>query len=253
MITIKITERQCESHPVLPYREMAFFWTATHRKVSGMPKKIRVVLAEDHAILRAGLKSLLTSEGSYEVVGEGRDGLDAIRVVEGTKPDLLLLDLSMPRMNGIGAIKEIKKSSPKTRILVLTVQRTEEYILEAFRSGADGYCLKDDSHNELMMAIESVLANKRYLSPGISEKVLQGYIEGRQTLKTTTSWDSLTQREREVLKLIGEGYKNKSIADYLCISPKTVEKHRANIMAKLDLHNASALTAYAIDKGLVDR
>ncbi|MBU2490766.1 MAG: response regulator transcription factor [Proteobacteria bacterium] len=218
-----------------------------------MPKKIRVVLAEDHAILRAGLKSLLTSEGSYEVVGEGRDGLDAIRVVEGTKPDLLLLDLSMPRMNGIGAIKEIKKSSPKTRILVLTVQRTEEYILEAFRSGADGYCLKDDSHNELMMAIESVLANKRYLSPGISEKVLQGYIEGRQTLKTTTSWDSLTQREREVLKLIGEGYKNKSIADYLCISPKTVEKHRANIMAKLDLHNASALTAYAIDKGLVDR
>ncbi len=218
-----------------------------------MAKKVRVVLAEDHAILRAGLKSLLTVKGDYEVVGEAQDGLEAIRLVESTQPELLVLDLSMPRMNGIGAIKEIKKGSPKTKILVLTVQRTEEYILEAFRNGADGYCLKDDSHNELMMAMESVLANKRYLSPAISEKVLQGYIEGRQTLKTVTSWDSLTQREKEVLKLIGEGYKNKAIADYLCISPKTVEKHRANIMAKLDLHNASGLTAYAIEKGLVDR
>jgi len=218
-----------------------------------MAKKNRVVLAEDHAILRAGLKSLLTTKGEYEVVGEAEDGLNAIRVVENQKPDLLLLDLSMPRMNGIGAIKEIKKHSPKTKILVLTVQRTEEYILEAFRSGADGYCLKDDSHTELMMAIDSVMQGKRYLSPAISEKVLQGYIEGRRTLKTTTSWDSLTQREKEVLKLIGEGYKNKAIAEYLCISPKTVEKHRANIMAKLDLHNASALTAYAIEKGLVDR
>lgn len=216
-----------------------------------MVEKNKIVIAEDQKILREGLKSLLSSSDDFEVVGEAEDGLNAVRCVEKFTPELLLLDLSMPKMSGISAIKEIKSQSTETKILVLTVHESEEYILEVFKSGADGYCLKDASHSELLVAIKSVLSGKRYISPGISGKVLEGYLDDRETLKSSSSWDSLTQREREILKLVGEGYKNKEIADYLCISAKTVEKHRSNIMEKLDLHTASALTAYAIQKGLV--
>ena len=218
-----------------------------------MEKKSRIVIAEDHTILREGLRALISLNPDLEVVGEAEDGREAIRCVEKMKPDLVLMDLSMPRMNGMDAIREIKKLSPKTKVLVLTVHKTEEYILATFKVGADGYVLKDATHSELKMAIKNVLSGKHYISPGISDKVLEGYLEGRKTLKTKTSWETLTQREREILKLIAEGYKNKEIADYLCISSKTVEKHRANLMEKLDLHNVQALTAFAIEKGLVSR
>ncbi len=217
----------------------------------GEPRKI--IVAEDHKILREGLISLLAGSDDIKVVGEAEDGLEAIRRVDQVHPDLVLLDLSMPRMDGLSAIKEIKTRSPKTKILALTIHESEDFILEAFKSGADGYCLKDASSSELLMAIKSVLSGKRYLSPGISDKVLEGYIEGRKTLKTSTSWDTITQREREILKLVGEGYKNKEIADFLYISTKTVEKHRSNIMRKLDIHTASGLTALAIEKGLVTK
>lgn len=218
-----------------------------------MDEKKKIVIAEDQKILREGLKSLLSSSDDFEVVGEAEDGLNAVRCVEKFTPELLLLDLSMPKMSGISVIKEIKSQFTETKILVLTVHESEEYILEVFKSGADGYCLKDASHSELLVAIKSVLSGKRYISPGISGKVLEGYLDDREMLKSSSSWDSLTQREREILKLVGEGYKNKEIADYLCISAKTVEKHRSNIMGKLDLHTASALTAYAIKKGLVTK
>ena len=134
-----------------------------------------------------------------------------------------------------------------------TTYKDEEFILETFKSGANGYCIKSSSSEELLMAIRAVLAGKQYVSPEISDMVLEGYLEGRKTIKKKSSWDTLTQREREVLKLVGEGHQNKEIADYLCISPKTVEKHRANIMDKLNLHSASALTAFAIEKGLVTK
>jgi two-component system, NarL family, response regulator NreC len=218
-----------------------------------MEKKPRIVIAEDYTILREGLKSLLSSSANFEIIGEAEDGREAIRCVEQLKPDLILMDLSMPRMNGLEAIREIKRRFSKTAILVLTVHKTEEYILATLKAGADGYVLKDATQSELMMAVKNVLSGKHYISPGISEKVIEGYLDGRKTLKTRTSWETLTQREREILKLIAEGYKNKEIADFLCISPKTVEKHRANLMEKLSLHNVQALTSFAIDKGLVSK
>lgn len=216
-----------------------------------MEEKKSIIIAEDHTILREGLKMLLSSNPQYEIVAEAEDGLQAIRLCESFKPDLVLMDLSMPRMNGVGALQEIKKQCPETKILVLTVHKTEEYILATLKAGADGYVLKDATHGELELAIECVFSGKSYLSPGISEKVIEGYLEGRTTIKSTSSWDSLTQREQEILKMIAEGYKNKEIGDYLCISAKTVEKHRANLMKKLDLHSISALTAFAMERGLI--
>lgn len=218
-----------------------------------MVLKKKIIIAEDQKILREGLKSLLSSSDDFEVVGDAEDGLGAIRNVKEHNPDLLLLDISMPKMNGISVIKDIKAQSPKTKILVLTVHESEEYIVEAFQSGADGYCLKDASYSELVMAINNILSGNRYISPGISQKIVEGYLRDREPPELRSSWDRLTKREKEILKLVGEGYKNKEIAGYLCISPKTVGKHRSNIMRKLDLHTASALTAYAIDKGLVAR
>jgi two-component system response regulator NreC len=221
--------------------------------IGRMGEKKRILIVEDHTILREGLRALLSSNPDFDVVGEASDGLDAIHRVDKFAPHLILMDLSMPRMDGIEAIQEIKKHWPKTKILALTVHKTEEYVLASLKSGADGYILKDSTHSELLTAIKSVLNGKRYLSPGISEMVIDGYLEGKESIKSKSSWDNLTSRERVILKLIGEGYKNKEIADYLCISPKTVEKHRSNLMGKLNLHSSSALTALAIEKGLTTK
>jgi len=215
--------------------------------------KQRIFIAEDHTIVREGLRALLSSSPDFDVVGEAEDGRTAVRSVGKLMPDLLLIDLSMPKMNGIEAIREIRKGCPEVRIVVLTVHKTKEYILATLEAGADGYVLKDATHAELMLAIKSVLAGKPYLSPGVAGKVIEGYLKGRRALRPSSPWDTLTRREREVLKLIGEGYKNKEIADELCISVKTVEKHRTNLMGKLDLHSVSDLTAFTMEKGLITR
>jgi DNA-binding NarL/FixJ family response regulator len=217
-----------------------------------MKDKTKIVIAEDHQLFREGLKAMLLSRGDLVLVGEAEDGLEAIRIVQGRQPDLLLLDLSMPRLSGISVIRDIKRQFPEILILVLSIHESDQYVLEAFDAGANGYCIKDASRKELMMAIDSVLEGKTYISPGIADNVMEGYLEGRKHLKEKTAWDTITQREREVLKLLAEGHTNKEIAEFLNISVKTVEKHRANIMQKTDLHNASALTAYAIQQGLVN-
>jgi len=218
-----------------------------------MGNKLRILLAEDHTILREGLRALLSADSHFEIIGEAQDGREALRWVEKLNPDLILMDLSMPRMNGMEAIREIKKRHPATKIIALTVHKTEEYLLTTLQAGADGYVLKDATHGELVIAIKNVMAGKAYLSPGVSDKVIEGYLEGKEGTPSVSAWETLSQREREVLKLIAEGYKNKEIAGDLCISLKTVEKHRANLMKKLDLHNAAALTVYAVEKGLVSR
>lgn len=211
----------------------------------------RIIIVEDHTILREGLRSLLREHDDIDVVGEAGDGRSAIRCVLSKTPDLVLMDLSMPKMNGFEAIKEIKKQLPEVKIIALTVHNTDEYILMTLQAGADGYVLKDATHDELLMAIRQVLSGKRFLSPSVSGKIIEGYLEGKKSVRMTSQLDMLTQREREVLKLIAEGYKNKEVADFLCISLKTVEKHRANLMRKLDLHNTSALTLFAMEKGLI--
>jgi DNA-binding NarL/FixJ family response regulator len=218
-----------------------------------MQNRLRIVLADDHTILREGLRALLSADPDFEIVGEAGNGREAVRCVEKLGPGLLLMDLSMPRMSGMDAISEIKKRYPETKIIALTVHKTEEYLLSTLQAGVDGYVLKDATHDELVMAIHNVMADKPYLSPGISDKVIEGYLEGKESSLFVSSWQRLSQREREVLKLIAEGYKNKEIAEDLCISLKTVEKHRANLMKKLDLHNAAGLTVYAVERGLVSR
>jgi DNA-binding NarL/FixJ family response regulator len=216
-----------------------------------MSKKQRILIVEDHTLLRAGLRALLTQDPDIEIVGEADNGRDAVQSIGTLTPHLVLMDLSMPGMNGIEAIRDIKRRYPETRVLVLTIHKTDEYIHESLRAGADGYILKDATHDELRVAIRSVLNGKTYLSPDISGKVINGYLGAGSSPSPSSAWDSLTHREREVLKLVAEGHPNKYIADYFCLSVKTVEKHRSNLMKKLDLHNASTLTAYAIEKGLV--
>ncbi|MGD2270967.1 MAG: response regulator transcription factor [Desulfobacterales bacterium] len=216
-----------------------------------MIEKKRIIIAEDQTLVRQGLRSLLASEKNLEVVAEAENGIEAVRCVEKHRPDLIILDLAMPKMSGLSALKDIRARFSKTKILILTFHTSEEYILEAFNSGASGYCLKSDSHAELLAAIKNIFSGKPYISPSISEKVLKGYLEGQKKLSEETSWETLTQREKDVLKLVGESYSSAEIGNILCISSKTVDKHRSNIMNKLNLHSASSLTAYAIKKGLV--
>ncbi|MCU7891984.1 MAG: response regulator transcription factor [Candidatus Thiodiazotropha sp. (ex Ustalcina ferruginea)] len=216
--------------------------------------KKKIIIAEDHNILRAGLKALLTSNPQFEVIGEADNGREAIRRVIDLKPDLVIMDLSMPGLNGMDAIREIKERTPNVKTLVLTVHNEEEYVLASLKAGANGYVLKDATHNELMTAAERVLNGKTYLSAEITEKVVNSYLNTNNVnQEPVTRWDTVTQRERQILKLIAEGHTNKSMAEYLCISVKTVEKHRANLMKKLDLHSVSALTTYALEKGIINR
>jgi len=218
-----------------------------------MDEKYRVVVVEDHAIIREGLRSLLSSTKEFDIVGEAGDGREAIRCIENLKPDLVLTDLSMPKMDGMDMIETIKRQSPKTKIIALTVHRGEEYVVATLKAGADGYVLKEATYPELMMAIRSVLKGKHFLSPEISGKLIEGYIEGRKSATIQSVWETLTKRERGILKLIGEGHKNKDIAEQLYISVNTVEKHRSNVMEKLNLHSTAALVAFAIEKGLVTK
>ena len=213
-----------------------------------MSQRHRIVIAEDHTILREGLRALLASDPEFDVVGEAEDGLDAIKSVKSLTPDVVIMDLSMPKMNGVAAIKEIKRVTPNTKIVVLTVHKNEEYILAAFQAGSDGYVLKYAGHEELVSAIRTVLKGQPYLSPAVSAVVLEAYLDGQKGLSSQSPFRMLTNRETEVLKLIAEGYRNRQIADLLGISVKTVERHRANLMKKLDLHSGAVVDGLRFGK-----
>jgi two-component system response regulator NreC len=215
------------------------------------PKKIMIV--DDHTIMRDGLQALLASEADYEVVGTVADGKTAIQSVGTLNPDVILMDLTMPGTSGIDAIKEIKRRVPSVRIIALTFHKEDKYIHATLEAGADAYVLKDDSRTELFAALSSVIRGKSYLSPSICDRVVAGYLSGSEGNSEQPSWEILTRREREVIKLIAEGNKTKEIAVYLSLSPKTVEKHRTNLMRKLDLHSVSAVTVYAIQNGFISQ
>lgn len=211
------------------------------------------MIADDHRIVRDGLRALLASEHDIDVVGEVDNGKDAVCAVNKLKPNIILMDLSMPLSNGTEALKKIRQRHTNVKIIVLTVHKAEEFVHSALEAGANAYVLKDDSQAELVQALHSVILGKTYLSPGICERVVNGYLRAYEdnVNNNNPSWEVLTQREREVIKLIAEGYRNKEIAAYLSLSPKTVEKHRSNSMRKLGLHNVSAVTAYALENGLI--
>lgn len=217
-----------------------------------MSHKSTIILADDHTILRAGLRSILNTQDDLEVIAEVDNGKEAIKAAIALNPDLLLTDLSMPKTNGTEAIRELSKRLPEMKSLVLTMHTSEEHIHAALNAGANGYILKDDSHEELLIAIKNVLNGKMYLSPSICGNVINGYLNGCGTAQHVPSWTTLTNREREILKLIAEGNRSKDIAEYLSISVKTVEKHRSNLMKKLDLHSIGSLTNYAIQNNLID-
>jgi len=210
-----------------------------------------ILIAEDHTILREGIKALLSGEPGLAIVGEAGDGRQAIQMCKDLEPHIVLMDLSMPDLNGTEAIRAIKQRNPSIKVIVLTMHKSEEYLRATLEAGADGYVLKDDSQRDLLAAFSSVQIGRIYLSSGICDKVIHGYLKRTADTPSEYSWDLLTVRERQVLKLIAEGSKNREISDYLSISLKTVEKHRTNLMKKLDLHSVSALTMYAIDNSLI--
>ena len=216
-------------------------------------EKKRILVAEDNRILREGLCLMINSDEKLEVVAEAGDGIEAVSFALKQEPDLVMIDLSMPKMDGLSAIREIVRQVPDSKILALTIHDSDEFILDCFNAGVHGYSLKDASRDELMQAVHVVLSGKTYIDKNLADKVMEGYLEGKKHLKTETAWDTVTQREKEILKLVSEGYSSRETGDILHISPKTVERHRSNLMKKLDLHNVSELTAMAIEKGLTDQ
>jgi len=210
-----------------------------------MRKKFTVIIADDNANHIDGLKALLNASDDLKVIGEAKDGLDAIRCIKEKKPDLALFDLNMPKMGGISVIKEIAVTIPDTKILVLTMHKDEVSGLDAFLAGAKGYCLKTSDHNVLLFAIRTVLSGKSYTGSEISDVVLKRSLKNKSNAIKTLSSNLLTKREKEVFKLLGDRYRYNEIADLLCISERTVKEHRKRIKRKLYLHSTEDLMAYA--------
>jgi DNA-binding NarL/FixJ family response regulator len=211
-------------------------------------KPITVLLADDHALVRAGIGSLLRELPDVRVVAEASDGREALELIAVRRPDVILMDVAMPGLNGLEAVSHIAQDFPSVHVIILSMHANEEYILRALRSGASGYLLKDASVTELEMAIQAAIRGETYLSPAVSQQVSE-YL--RRVEAGTTSLEELTRRQREVLQLIAEGYNNAEIAQLLEVSVKTVESHRMHLMNRLDIHDVAGLVRYAIRMGVV--
>jgi DNA-binding NarL/FixJ family response regulator len=211
---------------------------------------IRVLLADDHALVRAGVRSLLSTVAGIQVVGEASTGVEALALIEETRPDVVLMDIAMPGLNGLDAAARIVREHPGTRVIMLSMHASEEYALQALRAGASGYLLKDADLLELERAIEEVARGETYLSPAISRHVIADY--RRRVTAQPEPADRLTPRQREVLRLIAEGLSTKEIAFRLKLSIKTIETHRAQIMERLEIRDVAGLVRFAVRTGLID-
>ena len=217
-------------------------------------KKIRILIADDHQIVRRGLRAMLESSQGFAVVAECSDGEQVLQQVEKYEPDVVLLDISMPKLNGVEVVRILKREHPEIRVLMVTIHETEEYVYQVVRAGADGYVLKTADKKELLTAIKSVVQEGgRFFSPGVSNLIVSQFTNRlRDERSRSQPARSLTPREHEVLRCIAQGKTSRTIADELLLSIRTVNTHRANLMQKLDIHEKAGLVRYAIQNGIVD-
>ena len=212
---------------------------------------IRIVLADDHVVMRNGLRLLLERQPNFEVVGESADGRQTVEICDKLKPDVLVLDIAMPNLNGIEAARQISAKWPQTAIVILSMHSDESYVLRALKSGARAYLLKDSAEADLLNAIRAVSEGKAFFSPAISKMLVEDYMRRLEQRGVEDSYELLTTREREVLQLLAEGKSNKEVASMLNLSLYTIETHRGNILQKLNLHSVPELILYAVRKGVI--
>jgi DNA-binding NarL/FixJ family response regulator len=212
---------------------------------------IRIVLADDHTILRKGLRLLLERETDFKVVAEASHGKEAVDAVEREVPDVVIMDIAMPMMNGIEATKRVNETHPKTAVIILSVHSDEAYVLRALKAGARGYLLKDSAESDLIQAVRAVVAGKAYFSPAVSKILADDYVRQVREQGVEDPYDLLTARERELLQLIAELKATKEIAELLGLSPHTVDTHRGNLMQKLNIHSIPEVILYAVRRGVI--
>jgi DNA-binding NarL/FixJ family response regulator len=212
---------------------------------------IRVVVADDHSVVRQGLKAWLERSGHVQVVGEASDGREAVSIVEQLQPDVVIMDIAMPVLNGIEATAQITRRSPGTKVIILSMHADESYILRALGAGAKGYLLKESTESDVLPAVRSVRDGKPYFTPSIARLLLEDYMRMLKQNNLQDSYDLLTEREKEVLQLLAQGKSNKEVAQILDLSPHTIDSHRTNMMQKVNLHNTAEIVLYAVRKGII--
>jgi two-component system response regulator NreC len=213
--------------------------------------RLRILLGDDHTLVRQGLRKILEEQPAWEIVGEASDGHEVVRQTESLEPDVVVLDIGMPRLNGIDVSKQITRRFPDVGILILSMHSEEAYITQAMKAGARGYLLKDSADTELIRAVSAVAAGKSYFSPAVARVMLDDYVRHLNKKGIVDRFETLSEREREIFQLIAEAHTTKEIADLLSVSPSTVETHRAHILQKLDVHNTAELVLYAVRRGVI--
>jgi two-component system, NarL family, response regulator NreC len=213
--------------------------------------KLRILLGDDHTLLRHGLRKILQERSEWEIVAEAGDGREAVRQTLALRPDVAILDIGMPLMNGIEATRQIIRRLPDLRVLILSMHANEPYIIQALKAGARGYLLKDSADTDLIRGVSAVAAGKSFFSPAVAKVMLDDYVRHLGEKGIVDRFDSLTEREREIFQLVAEGHSNKEVAERLSISPATVETHRGHILQKLDIHSTAELVLYAVRRGVI--
>jgi len=213
--------------------------------------KLRILLGDDHRLVRQGLRKILEDRSDWLIVGEASDGRESVKQVLALAPDVAILDIGMPLLNGIEATRQIVRRAPRVRVLILSMHLNEAYVTRALQAGAMGYLLKDSADTDLILGVAAVSAGKSFFSPAVAKVMLDDYVRHLAGKGIVDRYDSLSEREREIFQLVAEGRSNKAIADLLFVSPTTVETHRAHILQKLDVHNTAELVLYAVRRGVI--